>query len=91
MPGLGDIPEDAHAGELGDDLLQKLQLFSAYLRGKGASPVMFPPGRARLATNPEPTGSSSNTMTMGIVDSRLLGRTGACRSLGDDNIYLETH
>ena len=28
---------------------------------------MFPPGRARLATNPLPTGSLSNVMTMGIV------------------------
>jgi ABC transporter substrate binding protein len=31
------------------------------------NPVMFPPGRARLATNPFPTGSLSNAMTMGIV------------------------
>src|SRR5262245_32820113 len=28
---------------------------------------MFPPGRARLATNPLPTGSGSCVMTMGIV------------------------
>ena len=28
---------------------------------------MFPPGRARLATNPLPTGSLSCVMTMGIV------------------------
>ena len=28
---------------------------------------MFPPGRARLATNPLPTGSLSNAMTIGIV------------------------
>ena len=31
------------------------------------NPVMFPPGRARLATNPVPTGSPSLVMTMGIV------------------------
>ena len=31
------------------------------------NPVMFPPGRARLATNPLPTGSLSCAMTMGIV------------------------
>src|SRR5262249_15111223 len=31
------------------------------------SPVMFPPGRARLATNPLLTGSVSFAMTMGIV------------------------
>ena len=31
-------------------------------------PVIFPPGRARLATKPLPTGSSSNVMTIGIVE-----------------------
>ena len=29
--------------------------------------MMFPPGRARLATKPLPTGSGSCAMTMGIV------------------------
>jgi hypothetical protein len=28
---------------------------------------MFPPGRARLATNPEPTGSATTANTIGIV------------------------
>src|SRR5207253_2187564 len=31
------------------------------------SPVRFPPGRARLATNPAPTGSALDAMTMGMV------------------------
>ena len=31
------------------------------------NPVMFPPGRARLATNPLPTGSLTCAMTIGIV------------------------
>ena len=31
------------------------------------NPVTFPPGRARLVTNPWPTGSTAATMTMGIV------------------------
>ena len=31
------------------------------------SPVTFPPGRARLATNPAPTGSMAVGMTIGIV------------------------
>ena len=30
-------------------------------------PVMFPPGRARLLTNPVPTGSIDHVMTMGMV------------------------
>jgi len=32
------------------------------------SPVTFPPGRARLATKPEPAGSATRAMTMGMVD-----------------------
>ena len=28
---------------------------------------MFPPGRARLVTNPEATGSSASTITIGMV------------------------
>jgi hypothetical protein len=31
------------------------------------SPVMLPPGLARLATNPAPTGSPMFAITMGIV------------------------
>ena len=31
------------------------------------NPVMFPPGRGRLATNPEPTGSATTAKTIGIV------------------------
>jgi hypothetical protein len=30
-------------------------------------PVMFPPGRARLATSPAPTGSAMAAITIGIV------------------------
>lgn len=30
-------------------------------------PVTFPPGRARLATNPVPTGSPTTTVTIGMV------------------------
>src|SRR6185437_14624405 len=32
------------------------------------TPVMLPPGRARLATNPDPTGSPTDVMTIGIVE-----------------------
>src|SRR5690349_12677390 len=31
------------------------------------NPVIFPPGRPRLVTTPELTGSQSNAMTMGTV------------------------
>lgn len=32
------------------------------------SPVMFPPGRARLLISPDPTGSRTRAITMGIVE-----------------------
>ena len=41
------------------------------------SPVMFPPGRARLATSPLPNGSPAAVMTMGIVAVALLAAMGA--------------
>jgi hypothetical protein len=34
---------------------------------KKLTPVMFPPGRLRLATKPAPTGSPPNVKTIGIV------------------------
>ncbi len=48
------------------------------------SPVIFPPGRAKLSTSPVATGSSAITMTMGIVlvDSfaaRIAAETGETR------------
>ena len=42
------------------------------------NPVMFPPGRARLATNPFPTGSASCAITMGIdVVASFVTRVGS--------------
>ena len=39
------------------------------------SPVTFPPGCARFATRPDPTGSATSAMTMGMVDvARLAAR-----------------
>jgi len=35
--------------------------------GKIVNPVMLPPGRAMLATNPLPIGSDTDTNTIGIV------------------------
>ena len=41
------------------------------------SPVMFPPGRARLGTIPVPTGSPTATMTRGTVDVAFLTASAA--------------
>jgi hypothetical protein len=39
---------------------------------------MFPPGRARLPTNPDPTGSPTPTMTIGIAVVAFLAASVAC-------------
>jgi len=51
---------------------------------------MFPPGRARLATNPRPTGSPTVVVTIGIVPMACLAaRVGFPR--GNDAVDLETN
>src|SRR5215510_5730560 len=51
------------------------------------SPVMFPPGRPRLATSPLATGSSTSPMTMGIV----LVACWAARIAGTPPSYNDVH
>ena len=41
-------------------------------------PVTLPPGRARLATSPLPTGSPTLTMTIGIVRVACMAATTFC-------------
>jgi hypothetical protein len=70
-------------------------------------PVMFPPGRARLATKPVPTGSALTAMTIGIdvvaslaawltgvevVTIRSTGRrTNSAASAGSRSTWPSTH
>src|SRR5262245_18039658 len=61
------IPEDRHTGHAWNDLFQQLQPFPTEFWGKGTQPREVPPGRARLATNPAPTGSIAVGKTIGIV------------------------
>jgi len=44
---------------------------------KLVNPVTFPPGRPRLATSPNPTGSRTVPMTMGIVAVAFLAARAA--------------
>ena len=53
------------------------------------SPVIFPPGRARLETSPVPTGSAASANTMGIVALAFLAAKIA-RAGGDDDVNFET-
>src|SRR6516164_10839799 len=52
-------------------------------------PVTLPPGRARLATRPLPTGSPTATATIGIVDVACFAASCCLSSLREDGSYLE--
>src|SRR5262245_15677653 len=56
-------------------ICNRLLMISA--SGIWVSPVTFPPGRARLATRPTRTGSSSAVMTIGIVVVAFLAASAA--------------
>ena len=61
------VEHDRHAGRRGNDLLQDFQSFDHIPALKSDKPVTLPPGRARLATRPVPTGSAALVMTMGMA------------------------
>ena len=50
---------------------------------------MFPPGRARLATIPSPTGSATATMTRGIDVVAFFTARVAGRPSGNDHVHLQ--
>ena len=52
---------------LGIDSLSSSSRFPLSSLVSFVSPVIFPPGRAKLSTSPVATGSIVTTMTMGIV------------------------
>ena len=54
-------------GEAGHNVLEELQTLVLSSPQRMALPVTVPPGRARLVTNPAPTGSIAVVMTIGMV------------------------
>ena len=68
LPGLVEVPRTPTRASRGTIYFKSSNCFPLISRARVDNPVMFPPGRARLATKPEPTGSLSNAMTMGIVE-----------------------
>ena len=71
-------------------LLEQLQPLADELRrSMSDSPVMLPPGRARLATSPVSTGSPMIAMTIGNRRGRALGGQRARRAVRDDDVDLE--
>ena len=68
LPGLVEVRRTATRESLGTISFKRSSCLPLISGARLDNPVMFPPGRARLATNPLPTGSVSNDMTMGIVE-----------------------
>ncbi len=66
--GLVEVPKTATRESLGTISFRSSSRFPLSSGARVDNPVIFPPGRARLATKPVPTGSLSCTMTMGIVE-----------------------
>ena len=65
--GHGRIANNRDAGYAGGDRLEQFQHFRVQTELKAIKPVALPPGRARLATKPLPTGSIVVTNTIGSV------------------------
>jgi hypothetical protein len=68
---------------LGATCLSNCNHFPAMGGSKLLNPVMLPPGRAKLATKPSPTGSETATNTIGILKV-------ACRSAAKTGVLLAT-
>src|SRR5262245_38959691 len=75
--GIVDVGHDRQVTESGDNLAQKLEALAAVSVPWVDRPVTLPPGRARLATRPVPTGSPAEAKTIGMTDvACLAARTG---------------
>ena len=65
--GYGSITKDRRSHHTRRDLFEQFQPFPAQAKFELGKPVALPPGRARLATKPAPTGSGTTTNTIGTV------------------------
>src|SRR4029453_17924457 len=88
---VGRIPEDSHAREPGNDLLQKLQLFSAYLWGKRGQSSNVPTWPRKTGNEPVANRVKIKPHAAGDRNSGFLGGTGLCGTSRDDDVYLKTH
>ena len=66
--------------------ISSLLVFSSV--SKLENPVTLPPGRARLATKPAPTGSTAFVITMGMVLVAFFAANAGCRPCDHDQINL---
>ena len=102
------VPEHPHSGKTRERLplsiSSRLPLSS---RERVVSPVTLPPGRARVATNPRPTGSPPVAMTIGmlvvaffaaraaglpaVTTTSTLRRTSSSANVGSRSSWPSTH
>src|SRR4030095_8593194 len=87
----GRIPEDGHAREPGNDLLQKLQLFSAYLWGKRGQSSNVPTWPRKTGNEPISNRVKIKRHNDGDRNSCFLDCTVCLRTSRDDDVYLKTH
>src|SRR5262245_42399761 len=64
---IGWVPENPTREILGTASLSNSSRFPVNSRARVVNPVMFAPGRPRLAMNPSSTGLSSAAITMGML------------------------
>ena len=76
---------------LGTASLSISSLFVFSSGDKPEIPVTLPPGRARLATRPAPTGSAAFVITMGMVVVAFFAANAARVRCGHDQINLKTN
>ena len=66
---MSGVPESSHASEFRNRASFSNSNCLPLISGASVdNPVMFPPGRAKLAINPLPTGSIPRAMTIGMVE-----------------------
>ncbi len=73
------------AAAAGNKLMQKFQALGSEGGTEELTPVMFPPGRLKLATMPALTGSPPNKKTIGIVVVAALAATRRGSAAGGDD------
>src|SRR5262249_15464545 len=66
--GIIEVCHNRQAMEIGDSLAKKFYSFAGEIGGLQRQPGDLPPGCAKLATRPLPTGSSAIAKTMGMAD-----------------------
>ena len=80
LPGPVEFQKTATRESLGTISLRSSSRFPLSSGASVDNPVMLPPGRARLATSPLPTGSPALRHNDGNRAGCVLGSTGCCRT-----------